>query len=89
LATPGDNAVNGGLYALFTTATGSQQFTATDPGYTTSTQTATITAGQVSDLNFALAASSPGSQSARSAPWDAGPVPPADHRNGTTGNPHL
>jgi hypothetical protein len=54
VATPGDTNVNGGLYDLFTTATGSQQFTATDTGHTPSTQAAAITAGHVSTLNFTL-----------------------------------
>jgi hypothetical protein len=58
VATPGDDAINGGLYDLFVTEAGSQQYTATATGYTTSTQTATITAGQVSTVNFTLAAAS-------------------------------
>jgi hypothetical protein len=56
VATPGDNAINGGLYWLFVTSTGSQQFTASDTGYASATQSATLTAGQVSTLNFTLAA---------------------------------
>ena len=58
VATPGDSAANGGLYDLFVTATGSQQYTASATGYTTATQTATITAGQVSTLNFTLTTAS-------------------------------
>jgi Carboxypeptidase regulatory-like domain len=58
VATPGDDAINGGLYWLFVTGSGSQQFTASDTGYTSATQGATITAGQVTTLNFALAAAS-------------------------------
>jgi hypothetical protein len=57
-ATPGDSSINGGLYDLFVTETGSQQYTASDTGYTSSTQSATLTAGQVSTLNFSLAAAS-------------------------------
>jgi hypothetical protein len=64
VATPGDDAINGGLYTLFVTGTGNQQFTASDTGYTSSTQTATLTAGQVSTLNFTLAAAA--ASSARS-----------------------
>jgi hypothetical protein len=55
LATPGDSGVNGGLYDLFVTETGSQQYTATATGYAPGTQSATITTGQVSTLNFSLA----------------------------------
>ena len=58
VATPGDDAINGGLYWLFVTGTGSQQFTASDTGYTSATQSATMAAGQVTTLNFALAAAS-------------------------------
>jgi hypothetical protein len=58
VATPGDDAINGGLYWLFVTGTGSQQFTGSDTGYTPATLTATITTGQVTTLNFALAAAS-------------------------------
>jgi hypothetical protein len=54
IATPGNSNINGGLYALFTTATGSQQYTATATGYTASTQTATVTNGQVTTLNFTM-----------------------------------
>jgi hypothetical protein len=57
IATPGDSSINGGLYALFTTATGSQRFTATATGYTASTQTAAVTNGQVTTLNFTMAPS--------------------------------
>jgi hypothetical protein len=60
VATPGDDTINGGLYWLFVTGTGSQQFTASDTGYTSSTQTATVTSGQVTPLSFALTASSAG-----------------------------
>lgn len=56
--TPGDTTINGGLYWLFIAATGSQQFTASETGLTPSTQSATITADQVSTLNFTLGASS-------------------------------
>jgi hypothetical protein len=56
VATPGDTTVNGGLYALFVTGTGSQQYTASATGYTTTTQSATITSGQVTSLNFTLTA---------------------------------
>jgi hypothetical protein len=56
VATPGDSSVNGGLYHLFVTQTGSQQYTAADTGYTTATQAATTTTeGQVTTLNFTLA----------------------------------
>jgi hypothetical protein len=58
VATPGDTTVNGGLYALFVTQTGSQQYIASATGYTTATQTATIASGQVSLLNFTLTAAS-------------------------------
>jgi Carboxypeptidase regulatory-like domain len=58
VATPGDSAANGGLYSLFVTETGSQQYTASATGYTATTQTATITAGQVSTLNFTLTTAS-------------------------------
>jgi hypothetical protein len=54
VATPGDDAINGGLYWLFVTGTGSQRFTASDTGYTSATQTATTTTGQVTTLNFTL-----------------------------------
>jgi hypothetical protein len=57
VATPGDDNINGGLYALFATATGSQKFTAKATGYTSSTQSASLTAGQVSTLSFTLTAS--------------------------------
>jgi hypothetical protein len=56
VATPGDDSINGGLYDLFVTETGSQQYTASATGYTPSTQSATLTAGQVSTLNFAMGA---------------------------------
>jgi hypothetical protein len=56
IATPGDSAINGGLYDLFVTETGSQQFTTSATGYTSSTQSATLTAGQVSALDFTLTA---------------------------------
>jgi hypothetical protein len=62
VADPGQTAVtgSGGRYALFTTATGDQRFTASMTGYAASTQTATTTAGQVTTLNFTLSpASSP------------------------------
>jgi Carboxypeptidase regulatory-like domain len=55
MATPGDSAINGGLYDLFVTETGSQQYTASATGHTASTQSATITAGQATTLNFTLA----------------------------------
>jgi hypothetical protein len=55
VATPGDSAVNGGLYDLFVTGTGGQQYTASDTGYTSSTQSATITTGRTTRLNFTLA----------------------------------
>jgi hypothetical protein len=58
VATPGDTAANGGLYWLFTTATGGQKFTAAGTGYTTVTNTAQITAGKVTTLNFTLPAAS-------------------------------
>jgi hypothetical protein len=58
VATPGDSSINGGLYALFVTETGSQQFTASATGYATATQTATITSGQVTTLNFTLTTAS-------------------------------
>lgn len=57
VATPGDSAANGGLYDLFVTETGSQQYTATATGYAATTQSATVTPGQVSTLNFTLAPS--------------------------------
>lgn len=55
MATPGDSAINDGLYDLFVTETGSQQYTASATGRTTSTQSVTITAGQTTTLNFTLA----------------------------------
>lgn len=58
VATPGDASVNGGLYWLFVKETGSQQFTAADAGYATATQSATVTAGQVTTLKFTLTAAS-------------------------------
>jgi len=58
VATPGDDAINGGLYWLFVTGTGSQQFTASGTGYTPVTNTATIATGQVTTLGFSLAAAS-------------------------------
>jgi hypothetical protein len=64
-ATPGDSSINGGLYDLFVAETGSQQFTASATGYTTATQTAAITAGQVSTVNFTLVASGSSAASAR------------------------
>jgi hypothetical protein len=54
VATPGDSSINGGRYDLFVTGTGSQKYTASPAGYTATTQSATITAGQVSTLNFTL-----------------------------------
>jgi hypothetical protein len=57
-ATPGDSSINGGLYTLFTTTAGSQQFTAAATGYTSSTQPATVTTGQVTTLSFTLTATS-------------------------------
>ncbi len=64
LATPGDSAINGGFYDLFVTETGSHQYTASASGYTSSTQTATITAGRASTLNFTLASGSGGPRTA-------------------------
>jgi hypothetical protein len=58
MATPGDASVNGGLYELFVAERGSQHYTATATGYTQSTQSATVTPGQVSTLNFTLTAAS-------------------------------
>jgi hypothetical protein len=58
VATPGDGSVNGGLYELFVTGTGSQQYTASATGYTSATQSVTITSGEVSSLNFTLTAAS-------------------------------
>jgi hypothetical protein len=58
VATPGDTSIDGGLYDLFATGTGSQKFTASASGYTSSTQTATLTAGQVTTLSFTLTAAS-------------------------------
>ena len=66
-ATPGDDALGGGLYALFVTATGPQQFTASAAGFAAATQSATITSGKVTALNFSLAANTAGA---------AAPVPP-------------
>ena len=54
VATPGNSAINGGLYWLFTSAAGSQQFKASDTGYATTAQSITVTVGQVSTLNFTL-----------------------------------
>jgi Carboxypeptidase regulatory-like domain len=54
MATPGDPAINGGLYTLFVTGTGSQQFTASDTGYTSSTKTVTVTTDRPTTLNFTL-----------------------------------
>jgi hypothetical protein len=64
-ATPGDSSINGGLYDLFVTGTGSQQFTASATGYATATQSATITAGQVATLSFTLAVSGSSAASTR------------------------
>jgi hypothetical protein len=58
VATPGNGSINGGLYWLFVTGAGSQKFTASDTGYTPATKTAAITTGQVTTLNFTLAAAS-------------------------------
>jgi hypothetical protein len=61
------------MYTLFVTGTGSQQFTASDTGDTSSTQSATLTAGQVSTLNFTLAAAASSSQPpAKSSPASSG-----------------
>jgi hypothetical protein len=65
MATPGDSTVDGGLYDLFVTETGSQKYTASATGYAASTQTATITAGQVTALNFILAGSGASSAAIR------------------------
>jgi len=54
--TPGDDAIGGGLYELFVSATGSQRFTASMTGFAAATQATSITAGQVSALNFTLTA---------------------------------
>jgi hypothetical protein len=60
VATPGDNTLNGGLYEVFTTATGSQRFTASMTGFTTATEAITVAAGRVRTLNFTLATAASG-----------------------------
>jgi hypothetical protein len=60
VATPGDGSVNGGLYELFVTGSGRQQFSASATGYGSATRTGTITVGRVTVLSFALAASGTG-----------------------------
>jgi len=54
VATPGDEAVGGGLYWLLATKTGSQRFTVTMKGYAQRTVTATVVPGQTTVLNAAL-----------------------------------
>jgi N-acetylneuraminic acid mutarotase len=56
IATPDDPKIGNGFYALFSPGTGGQQFTATQTTYATATRTATVTAGAVTQLNFALQA---------------------------------
>jgi hypothetical protein len=50
----GDPDHPGGVYWLFSPATGSQRFTASAAGYTTATATASITAGQVTRRDWSL-----------------------------------
>lgn len=57
--TPGDEVIGGGLYWLFTTATGEQQFTATMNGYASRTATVTVGAGEVTEQDFPLTAGNP------------------------------
>jgi len=52
---PGD-ASAGGLYSMFTSQTGSQQVTASAPGYAVGTQNITVTSGAVTQASLALAA---------------------------------
>lgn len=54
--TPDDDVIGGGFYWLFSPATGSQQFTATQPGYTAGSVTVSLTAGDVVTADFPLAA---------------------------------
>ena len=56
VATPDDPAQGDGLYWLFTAA-GSQQIKASADGYTSTTQTATVTADHTSHLDLSLTAS--------------------------------
>jgi hypothetical protein len=53
IATPDDPNTGDGLYRLFSTA-GPQQFTAAKPGYTSRTTSTTVTADQLTSLNFTL-----------------------------------
>ncbi len=53
----GDTAVNGALYSVFSPATGSQGFTATAAGYSSSTASVNVTADQLTRQDFALTAS--------------------------------
>jgi N-acetylneuraminic acid mutarotase len=56
VATPGDPAVDGGLYWLFTGHTGSRQFSASAAGYATQASAVTVPAGQVAPASFQLGA---------------------------------
>jgi hypothetical protein len=55
--TPGDKAIGGGFYWLFSTGTGPQKLIASKAGYATATRNATIRAGRVTPLDFSLAGS--------------------------------
>jgi hypothetical protein len=55
--TPGDRAVGGGFYWLFTTTTGTQKFAASKAGYAPATRVTVVRPRQVTSLRFALAAS--------------------------------
>jgi hypothetical protein len=52
---PGD-ASAGGLYSMFTPQTGSQQVTASAPGYAVGTKTISVTSGAITQASLALAA---------------------------------
>jgi carboxypeptidase family protein len=54
VATPGDDAIGGGLYWLMASGTGAQQFTVAMTGYASRTVTAPVTPGQTTVLNTAL-----------------------------------
>jgi hypothetical protein len=56
VATPGDSAIGGGLYWLFTTATGAQKFGASMTGYLKVIKAVHVSAGNVLTLDFALPA---------------------------------
>jgi N-acetylneuraminic acid mutarotase len=53
-ATPGNAAVGGGLYRLFSSMTGRRAFTASQAGYVSRTSSMTVRAGQVTQASFRL-----------------------------------